>query len=65
MYVLGTFIGAGIAVLIWLSSRRWLWPLLSQKVKNRIKQLTEDSANKQPFAPFILAGFVLASVWIH
>ncbi|AIL63840.1 prepilin peptidase [Pseudomonas alkylphenolica] len=65
MYVLGTFIGAGIAVLIWLSSRRWLWSLLSQKVKNRIKQLTEDSANKQPFAPFILAGFVLASVWIH
>ncbi|PSS57454.1 prepilin peptidase [Pseudomonas sp. BBP2017] len=65
MYVLGTFIGAGIAVLIWLSSRRWLWSLLSQKVKNRIKQLTEESANKQPFAPFILAGFVLASVWIH
>ncbi|MNO03626.1 hypothetical protein D3C81_2243890 [compost metagenome] len=52
-------------MLIWLSSRRWLWSLLSQKVKNRIKQLTEESANKQPFAPFILAGFVLASVWIH
>ncbi|KJK09173.1 MULTISPECIES: prepilin peptidase [Pseudomonas] len=65
MYVLGTFIGAGIAVLIWLSSRRWLWSLLSQKVKNRIKQLIEETSNKQPFAPFILAGFILASVWTH
>ena len=65
MYILGTFIGAGIAVLIWLSSRRWLWSLLSQKVKNRLKQLSEEASTKQPFAPFILAGFVLAAVWIH
>ncbi|MBH3427516.1 prepilin peptidase [Pseudomonas alkylphenolica] len=65
MYILGTFIGAGIAVLIWLSSRRWLWSLLSQKVKNRIKQLSEQASTKQPFAPFILAGFILAGVWIH
>lgn len=65
LYILGTFIGAGIAVLIWLSSRRWLWSLLSQKVKNRIKQLSEQASTKQPFAPFILAGFILAGVWIH
>lgn len=65
MYVLGTFIGAGIAVLIWLSCRRRLWALLSQKVRNRLKQLTDESSNKQPFAPFILAGFLLAAVWIH
>ncbi|MBM5461406.1 prepilin peptidase [Pseudomonas sp. P66] len=65
MYVLGTFIGAGIAVLLWLASRRWLWSLLSQKVRNRIKQLTEDLSNKQPFAPFILAGFILAAVWVQ
>ncbi|MFK0086355.1 prepilin peptidase [Pseudomonas sp. NPDC090755] len=65
MYVLGTFIGAGIAVLIWISCRRRLWTLLSQKVRNRLKQLTDESSNKQPFAPFILAGFLLAAVWIH
>lgn len=64
-YILGTFIGAGIAVLIWIFSRRRLWSLLSQKVKNRLKQLSEESSAKQPFAPYILAGFVLACVWIN
>ncbi|KJK17945.1 prepilin peptidase [Pseudomonas sp. NPDC087612] len=65
MHLLGTFIGAGVAVVAWLLSRRWLWSLLSQKVKNRLKQLSEESSKKQPFAPFLLVGFLLAAVWIN
>ncbi|NER61718.1 prepilin peptidase, partial [Pseudomonas sp. MAFF212428] len=65
LYLLGTFIGAGVTVVIWLLSRRWLWSLLSQKVKNRFKQVIEETSKKQPFAPFVLAGFLLAAVWIH
>lgn len=65
MYLLGTFIGAGVAVVIWLLSRRWLWSLLSQKVKQRFRQVIEEASKKQPFAPFVLAGFLLAAVWIH
>ncbi|MCE6984010.1 prepilin peptidase, partial [Pseudomonas frederiksbergensis] len=65
MHLLGTFIGAGVAVVAWLLGRRWLWSLLSQKVKNRLKQLNEESSKKQPFAPFLLVGFLLAAVWIH
>lgn len=64
-YLLGTFIGAGVAVLAWLASRRWLWSLLNQKVKKRLQQIHDEVSKKQPFAPFLLAGFLLASVWIH
>ncbi|PWB29771.1 prepilin peptidase [Pseudomonas sp. SDI] len=65
MYVLGTLIGAGVSLLLWLIGRRWLWSVLSQNVKNRLKQLSEETSKKQPFAPFLLSGFLLATVWIH
>lgn len=65
MYLLGTFIGAGVSLVVWVLVRRKLWSLLSQKVKNRLRQLAEESSKKQPFAPFLLSGFLLASVWIH
>lgn len=62
-HVLGTFIGAGVAVLVWMASKRWLWSKLSLKVKKRLEKLAEDVTNKQPFAPYVLTGFLLASVW--
>lgn len=65
LHLLGTFIGAGAALLIWVASRRWLWSLLSQKLKKRVRTLIEESSNKQPFAPFLLAGFLLALIWIR
>ncbi len=64
-YVLGTFIGAGVAVLAWLAGKRWLWSKLNLKVKKRLQQLADDTRNKQPFAPYILVGFLLAALWIH
>ena len=64
-YLLGTFIGAGVAVLVWMFSRRRLWSLLNQKVKNRLRQLQEEASIKQPFAPYLLAGFLLTALWIH
>jgi prepilin peptidase CpaA len=64
-YLLGTFIGAGVALLAWLLGRRWLWSLLNQKLKKRFRELQEQMSKKQPFAPFLLAGFLLAILWIH
>lgn len=64
-YVLGTFIGAGVAVLLWLLTRRRLWSLLNPKVKKRLQTLAEQVGDKQPFAPYVLVGFLLASVWIQ
>lgn len=49
-YVLGTFIGAGGCMLIWALLRRW--------ARRRAGQAPET----QPFAPFVLVGFLLACV---
>lgn len=62
-YVLGTFIGAGISLLIWLMIRRRLWALLDAKVKKRLQALTEAMGDKQAFVPYVLAGFLLTAVW--
>lgn len=64
-YVLGTFIGAGITVVAWLLSRRRLWTLLNPKLKKRLQTIAETLGDKQPFAPYVLAGFLLTSVWIQ
>ena len=63
-YVLGTFIGAGFAVVLWLLGRRRLWKLLNPKLKKRLQQITEELGDRQPFAPYLLIGFMLTAVWI-
>lgn len=63
-YVLGTFIGAGFAVVLWLLGRRRLWKLLNPKLKKRLQLLTEELGDRQPFAPYLLIGFLLTAVWI-
>ena len=63
--MLGTFIGAGITVLAWLLGRRRLWILLNPKVKKRLQKLAEEVGDKQPFAPYVLVGFLLTAVWIQ
>ena len=64
-YVLGTFIGAGVSVVLWLLTRRRLWTLLNPKVKKRMTTLTEEMGDKQAFVPYVLAGFLLTAVWIQ
>lgn len=64
-YVLGTFIGAGLTVVAWLLGRRRLWLLLNPKLKKRLQKLAEEVGDKQPFAPYVLAGFLLTAVWIQ
>ncbi|AXA26897.1 MULTISPECIES: prepilin peptidase [Pseudomonas] len=64
-YVLGTFIGAGVTVLVWMLGRRRLWTLANPKVKKRLQRLAEQVGDKQPFAPYVLAGFLLTAVWIQ
>ncbi|MFJ4345743.1 A24 family peptidase [Pseudomonas sp. NPDC089401] len=64
-YVLGTFIGAGVSVVLWMMTRRRLWTLLNPKVKKRLQALTEEMGDKQAFVPYVLAGFLLTAVWIQ
>ncbi|WP_330212468.1 prepilin peptidase [Pseudomonas sp. Z18(2022)] len=64
LYILGTFIGAGLASAAWLLLAPRLWPLMNQGVRNTLQHLDPACSAKQPFVPFLLAGFGVAWLWI-
>jgi prepilin peptidase CpaA len=64
-HILGTFIGAGVASVIWLMLRQKLWRHVSQRVRNRYLNLAPHASNKQPFVPFLFVGFVVTALSIH
>jgi prepilin peptidase CpaA len=63
--VLGTFIGAGLASVCWLLLAPRVWLHMSQGLRNHLRYLGPGTSNKQPFAPFVLLGFLLSLAWIH
>lgn len=48
--MLGTFIGAAAALLLWIGLRR---------------RRAGQTADKQPFAPYVLVGFLLTSACLQ
>ncbi|MCV4343077.1 prepilin peptidase [Pseudomonas capsici] len=65
LLLLGTFIGAALAMLIWLAIRQKVWPLLGQRFTQRYFYMNAETTNKQPFSPFLFVGFWLAALCIH
>ncbi|MNR07027.1 hypothetical protein D3C85_1231280 [compost metagenome] len=65
MHILGTIIGAGLVTVLWLMSSSWLVAHVSQRFKTYLLQLNGDASKKQPFAPFLLAGFFVALLWVN
>ncbi|MDB5993217.1 MAG: prepilin peptidase [Pseudomonas sp.] len=64
-HLLGTFIGAGLASIVWLLLAPRVWLHMSQGLRDRLQYLEPGASNKQPFAPFVLTGFLLTFLWIH
>lgn len=64
-YLLGAFIGAAIANVLWLLVAPKLWPHMSQGLKNAMGFLAPNPSKKLPFAPFLLVGFAAVWFWIH
>lgn len=64
LHLLGTFVGAGVTSLGWLMMRQKLWPHLSQRLRRRYSNMGPETSNKQPFVPFLLAGFMLTALFI-
>jgi len=56
-YLLGSLIGAGIAMVAWTLMHQWL-------SSNSVDRAGHAST-KQPFAPFVLTGFAGSWFWIH
>ncbi|MBD8151107.1 prepilin peptidase [Pseudomonas fluorescens] len=64
-YLLGSFIGAAGASVLWLLLASKFWPLMSQRLTDCLGHLAPESSKKLPFAPFLLVGFTLVWLWIH
>eukprot|EP01133_Synstelium_polycarpum_P000937 gene936-1063_t len=64
LYVLGTFIGAGLASAAWLLLAPRVWPLMNQGLRNTLQYLDPAHSARQPFVPFLLIGFCLSWFWI-
>ena len=64
LHLLGTFIGAGIASVVWLLVAPRLWPHINKKLRAHLLYLDPKESKQQPFAPFIFVGLLLAVAWI-
>jgi len=64
-HVLGTFVGAGIAMVAWVLIGPRVWKQMSLRLRKRLANLQPDPATKPPFVPFLLIGFLASLVWIH
>lgn len=56
-YLLGSLIGAGIAMVA--------WALMDQGLSSRHVERDAQVSTKQPFAPFVLTGYAACWLWIH
>ncbi|MFJ2367594.1 prepilin peptidase [Pseudomonas sp. NPDC087697] len=65
LHLLGSFIGAGVASLLWLLIAPKVWPHMSQGLRGRLQYLAPELSKKAPFAPFVLIGVLLTLPWIH
>ncbi|GAB7532596.1 A24 family peptidase [Pseudomonas sp. 3A(2025)] len=65
LYLLGTFIGAGMAAVLWLLIRRPLFRHAGQMFAQRYAAMNPDMTEKFPFSPLLFAGLLLVAVCIH
>jgi prepilin peptidase CpaA len=64
-HVLGVFIGAGLASVCWLLIAPKVWLYIGQGLRERLRYLAPGMSKKQPFAPFLLVGFLLTLAWLR
>ncbi|MBC3956984.1 MULTISPECIES: prepilin peptidase [Pseudomonas] len=65
LHLLGTFIGAAIALAAWALAGKYLWPLLNQRLTRRYLLMSPGMTNKYPFSPFLFIGLVAVSLLIR
>lgn len=65
LHLLGTFIGAAVAVVLWLGVRRAVFSRLGATLAARYSPMNPDSGEKFPFSPFLFAGLLLVAFCIR
>ena len=65
IHLLGAFIGAGVASLLWLLLAPKVWLYMGQQLNGQIQHLSANSSKKLPYAPFVWLGMLATLIWIH
>ncbi|KFE51908.1 prepilin peptidase [Pseudomonas syringae] len=65
LFLLGTFIGAGVAILLWFFIRQKFFTPNNQGLTQPDIHTNVRETNKHPFAPFLLAGFLMTLLAFH
>lgn len=65
LYLLGTFIGAALAAIVWLGVRRTVFSHLSSALAARYSPMNPAYGEKFPFSPFLLIGLLLMAFCIR
>lgn len=65
LFILGVFIGAGVASLIWMLLAPRVWLHMSQGLRERLRYMAPGMSKKLPFAPFVWVGAVLVVLWVY
>ncbi|MEB0046880.1 MULTISPECIES: A24 family peptidase [unclassified Pseudomonas] len=64
-HLLGAFIGAGVASIVWLLLAPKVWPHIHQGLRAHVQYMEPDVSKNPPFAPFVWVGTLLSLAWIH
>lgn len=65
VHLLGSFIGAGVASVLWLLLAPTLWPHMAQGLRKSIPYLAPDLSKNPPFAPFVLIGMLVTMLCLQ
>jgi len=65
LHLLGCFIGAGVAGVLWRLVAPRLWPHMGQALRRQLPYLAPDLSKKTPFAPLVWIGLLVSLIWIH
>lgn len=64
LHLMGTLVGAGVLASAWMLVAPRLLKQLSKKWRQRLVNLGPEAETGLPVAPFLLAGFLAALVWV-
>lgn len=65
LYLLGTFMGAAVAALLWLMIRRLLFRHAGQRLARRYAAMNPQTTEKFPFSPLLFIGLLSAAFFSH
>lgn len=65
LYLLGTFMGASLTMVLWLAVRHRVFRDPDHYLARRYQGLNPDSGKKLPFSPFLFIGLLLVAFCIQ